>query len=338
MDEKGLTEDLRLMIRTARDMVDLLEEGVHAPDRHRAIHQSLRETLSAAESLLLSVDMVATARDNPRETVVPCDMVRLTQHVLRATEAQLARRALRVSLSMGHLLPTVSGMPERIVVVLTTFLDYLSRLAHSGSTLKIALREVDLHHGAGVEWRCIAETHTFTERDRYRLFEVIGSNAPIARPTDLQTSTDDLGCRLQRCRTMVDALGGELWVERLRGSEIALVMTVPVVQELPDGPRVPRCKLDVAIENYQRLQQCLGSRRCTELLETVEHVTRETVRYERDTVMGFEQRGLVSVMLAAATPGMETVVERLRRAMHAAGLHQCERYPVEYDFHVTQMR
>lgn len=325
-----LCEQVGAIVRSARDGLDLLRGDLPSEQmKIQAVVHSVRDALLSVEQLLTSWTQAVQTRERPVANVMQCDLLSQTESVRRTLEELCEQHGVRVAIAAGASLPPVVGMPERIAFVLLTVCEYVVRMAMRDSVVQITLSEVAIHHGSGVSVRVSAQTAAFSERDRYHLFEALGVGA--ARTTDPRFE------RLAACRQVLDSMQGELWVERDDAGEMTMVLMFPAVRPMAVTAAPVRCKLDVVLCNAAALAvQCRhGALRSH--LQSLEQLVRQVVRHPRDTVMLFEPRGLVSVMMQGSPDAAKAVIARIRHAIAAQGLATIGPESVEYDFRVASL-
>lgn len=327
-----LHEELRTMLRIARDGVELFVHESGDAAQRGAILASVQEQLRVAETRLDALRVAAPAHDVPLPRA--CDLVVQTQYLLHALDPLLRERRLRHQLTIGSPLPAVVGAVEPITTALSDLLTYLIQLAQPDSSLVIQIREVELRQGAGLEWRAMARCPQFSEADRYRLFEVLGGVPPNLDPT--VSGRDAQWQRLHVSRAFVAALFGEVWAELPAPGQLALNITLPAVTAAPAPAVIARYKLDVVVRDYPAVREELGAEVLQQVLQQVEALARTSVRSPRDTVTTYEPRGVVSVLFALPRSAVDVVTQRITTAIqqYRATLGVT---PIWFDFHLVPL-
>ncbi len=333
--EDALHEHVGAIVRSARDGLDLLR-GVMPEQRNKiqAVVSSVQDALLTVEQLLASWATALKTREHPTDIASVCHLLRHTEDVVHSLDELCRQHHVRLEIAASVSLPAVSGMPERIVFVLLALLEYVIRLAMPESVVKVRLMEAVMRHGTGMEWRVVAKATSFTERDRYQLFEVLGMQQSETART-MHEVGDLLFDRLAICRSVVDSMRGELWVEHNTPGTIELVMLLPAVQPVTSTEAPSRCKLDIVVRNAAVLTTEYGRIAVLEHLQTLEALVSKVVRSPRDTLMLFEPRGVISVMMHTTTEYAQIVSARIQRAIGEAQLATMGIAPVEYDFRVA---
>jgi hypothetical protein len=332
-------EEFRAILGAVRSGMELLQGEIPHPNRRQiSLMTGLHEALSSADSLLATLLQSTAPEEAMRAPLRACDLLHHTEEARRHVDGMLKDRSITTTMAVAPLLQNVTGNPSRVGFLLVTFLDYLIRVGNEGSAIAVSLQEVALRQGRGVEWKATVPASAFTERDRYRLFDLLGNNAGVEAKGDQGLrATDDLFTRLRRCRAVVASMHGELWAERSHDGAVALVLTLPAVESLPTAAQTQRCKLDIAIRNYAVVQDAMGSSGAGRVLHRIEHVARDIVRRPRDAIMIIEPRGIVSVMFAAPATAVSPITDRLRFALDAAKLTGRHNIALDLDYHVTHV-
>ncbi len=332
--EDRLHEHIGAIVKTARDGLDLLRGELPPHNaKVRAVVSSVLESLLSVEHMLSTWGDALRTRAHPGETVTVCHLLRQTQDVVGTVEELCRECGVRTEIVAHASLPTIAGMPERVAFVLLTLLEYAIRTAEKDSVVKISLVESALHQGTGIEWRVMASTNTFSERDRYHLFTVLDQSNESARGA--RAIGDALFDRLTTCRAFVDSMHGELWAERNVEGGIELVVLLPAVQAKVQA-NGPRCKLDLVIGNIAEITAQCGREAVDRHFAALEAMARGVVR-PRDTVMHFASRGVISVMLHTDADSAAAVIARIRRALVDRHLINVGPQPVDYDLRVTPL-
>lgn len=336
MKEDALHEHIGAIVRTARDGLDLLRGDLPANEaKIRAVVHSVRDALLSVEQCLASWSRAISAGERVGAVQV-CPILAHTEDVRCAMEELCRQHGVRIEIAATPLLPAVAGIPERVAFLLLTILEYVVRLAVRDSVVRIALTEVAMRHSAGVEWRAVARTTAFSERDRYQLYEVLGAGAVVA-PVERGGVAPTLFDRLASCRRVVDSMRGELWVERGSDGAVTFVVLLPAVQVVAMPAAPERVKLDVVVQQRAMVLEAAGEKALGAHLRALEAVVRQVVRHPRDAVMLFESRGLISVIAQATKESASAVVARMRQAIVEHGLGVLGATAIQYDFRVTKL-
>jgi len=147
------------------------------------------------------------------------------ERALAALQPKLADREVRVD-SLDDL-PDVMIDPARIQQVLSNLIDNAAKYSSPGSPIHIRVRSDDTHvitsvqdHGPG-----IPPEHAEKIFDRFYRIE----NAGIR-------STGGIGLGLAICRGLIEAHGGQMWVESAPGRGSTFSFSVPIAVERADTP------------------------------------------------------------------------------------------------------
>jgi signal transduction histidine kinase len=143
----------------------------------------------------------------------------LLQHILPEITSYVQTRypTLNVKVSVSDQLPTIAGVPTYLELIFHNLLGNAAKYAGNpeidicaescGEKVRISVRD----HGQGI-----------SEADAEHIFE------PFFRATEARGLQSGAGIGLTVCRRLVEAQGGEIWVESALGDGTTFRFTVPV--------------------------------------------------------------------------------------------------------------
>lgn len=218
----NVSHELRTPLTAVKGTVETLRDGamddLEARDRFLAtIESETDRMIRLVNDLLLLSRADSEALNLRRETL---DLVALAQETISHLQNHARQTPLRVEVAPN--LPAVWADRDRIAQVLLNLLDNAIKFSPPGSEVRIRLQPGKRNtvlaqvsdHGAGIPAEALPRLgQRFYRADKARSRAQGGS-----------------GLGLAIARTLVEAHGGELWVESVEGKGTTVSFTLPVAE------------------------------------------------------------------------------------------------------------
>jgi two-component system sensor histidine kinase KdpD len=221
----SVSHDLRTPLASVLASVgSLLDPEVHWPadQRHEFLCTIDRESrrLSHLVSNLLDMSRIQAGAVDPK--LVDTWLSEVVGPVVRRARAVPSRQVIDVDVPES--LPSVLVDPVRLDQVLTNLLDNARRYAGDG-----LVRVVGRSVGGHVELRVLDHGPGVPAAERERIFNQFYRMERASR----SAAGNGTGLGLSICRGLVEAMGGQVWVETAPGGGAAFVIRLPAVQPGP---------------------------------------------------------------------------------------------------------
>lgn len=294
------------------DSLGLFHEHVHAKlspqdlQLWQSVKGAYEQCQNAAVMVACDDGVVGSTSEGPHHF----DIVILIQKIFASHDMLFLQRQLRYNVSTVADLPKVFANSDQILQVLTTLVGNAIQHATRGSVIDIRVKEVNLRQGNGVEVAIVNQCGSFTERDRYRIFEKFYQKEEGG-------AHKAAGVGLALCREILQKSQGQLWVDIPEKSKVAFTFVLPcteVVRSL-DTSESQIYKYDISISNFSQLQHDLGHDKIHNIMNRIEDAVRQLVRYPIDVVAAFEQSGMVSTIYETQKGKADSVATRISKRL-----------------------
>jgi PAS domain S-box-containing protein len=182
--------------------------------------QMLRDARQSAAQLGQILDnLVELARHQAgrlRLTAEPTDVRQLLRDIVRGEESGL--EGFRLSLDLAEDLPSMEVDRVRVRQVIRNLLSNAAKYSPAGTEIKVAAVRREKHVIVSVRDR----GRGMTPDEQSRLFQ------PFERLEQSTADSGGLGLGLVVCRRLVDAHGGDIWVESGPGEGSCFYFTLPL--------------------------------------------------------------------------------------------------------------
>ena len=184
--------------------------------------QMLRDALHSSEQLAQILDnLVELSRHQSgrlRLTVEQTDVRDLIRRIIDGEEHTLEEFNVSVTLADG--LPSMSLDQVRVRQILRNLLSNAAKYSPAGSEIRVEARQSQ----GNIIISVADQGKGMTEAEKARLFQ------PFERLGESSTTSAGLGLGLLVCKRLVDAHGGEIWVESEPKQGSCFYFTLPVRQ------------------------------------------------------------------------------------------------------------
>jgi len=184
------------------------------------VQQLLKDALLESESLShLIENLLELSRAQARQLALYSEMIDI-KSLVRETLRKIKRQAPshRFVTSIPDKLPSISGDPLRIERILYNLLDNAAKYSPSGSRIKVSVNAEPERLVIGVS----DHGEGLSSSEQARIF---GSFQRLENSRPDQTRGAGLG--LMVCRRLVEAHGGEIWVESKKGRGSTFFFSLP---------------------------------------------------------------------------------------------------------------
>jgi len=229
-----VSHELRTPMTSVKGYLDLLIGGVAG--ELNATHKRFLTTIKInADRMINIINNMIYISDLDRApfqlSVKPTDVVEQINEAVAAIREQLEARDLALSLELADDLPLVRADPTRLRQVLDNLLSNACKFTYPGGQIRIG---VQFHDDDGVEAGSsgfllisIADTGVgIAPEEREKIFE------PFYRAENpLEVEAAGVGVGLTISRSLVQAHGGQMWVESEPGQGSVFYFTLPLSEQ-----------------------------------------------------------------------------------------------------------
>ena len=229
-----VSHELRTPMTSVKGYLDLLIGGVAG--ELNATHKRFLTTIKInADRMINIINNMIYISDLDRApfqlSVKPTDVVEQINEAVAAIREQLEARDLALSLELADDLPLVRADPTRLRQVLDNLLSNACKFTYPGGQIRIG---VQFHDDDGVEAGSsgfllisIADTGVgIVPEEREKIFE------PFYRAENpLEVEAAGVGVGLTISRSLVQAHGGQMWVESEPGQGSVFYFTLPLSEQ-----------------------------------------------------------------------------------------------------------
>lgn len=232
------------------------------------------------------------------------DFAKLLNQVLKNLDLLFLGRQLAYHLVATADLPRAFGLPQEAMAVLSELVSKIAKQAGFGSQLEIHLQGVKLREGPAIQVRFhYGNGEKISEEERQK---VVGEIYGLGKKDGAKSA-------IIAAKAILKKVGGQLWLEFPNEAAIAYVFNWPAF-DTAQGPAASNYgtyRYDIWLTDFPKIRQRFGIVRSKKIVSQVADFARTLVRHPVDMVIGFPERGMITVIYESQEGAASTVAARL---------------------------